>query len=366
MPFLTTRYQRAQAVIALLGLGLVVALWPYTTGLIGGPVLYVIFDPLYRWVRKWLKPALSAALVVATATFLIVVPGVSVAGLVVNQARQMAGSLVSSPLVGRLAELEIGDFDVGSRLVVLGENAVQWIGSSAFDLLGTATNIALNLTIAMFALYFLLLRGGDAWAAVSPYIPFNAKNTEQLRVRFRDVTNSTLIGTGLIAAIQGVLVGVMFAVFGLSNAFFWGVVTAVFAILPVVGSGLVWGPGAVALILGGQYGAGIAILVLGLVVVASVDNVVRPVVYNKWAKIHPVITLAGALGGIRFFGILGLLIGPLALSYFFELIQMYRAEYIDEEDRSDHVEGLVGIAEVSRANRPVTDAATQGGSGAGG
>lgn len=356
MPFLTTRYQRAQAVIGLLGIGLVIALWPYTTGLIGGPVLYVIFHPLYRWLRRWLKPALSAALVVATATFLVVVPGASIAGLVVNQARQMAGGLINSPLVGRLAELEVGDFDVGSRLVTLGENAVQWIGSSAFDLLGTATNIALNLTIAMFALYFLLIRSGQTWVAVSPYIPFNAENTERLRERFRDVTNSTLIGTGLIAVIQGALVGVMFAIVGLSNAFFWGVVTAVFAILPVVGSGLVWGPGGIALVLGGRYGAGITILVLGLLVVASVDNFVRPIVYNKWAKIHPVITLVGALAGIRFFGILGLLIGPLALSYFFELIQMYRAEYIDEEDRDDRVEGLVGIAEVSRPNRPVGDA----------
>ncbi len=346
MAFLATRHQRAQVLIGLLGIALLIALWPYVTGLIGGPVLYVIFKPLYDWLRRWLKAAVAATLVVAAATLLIIVPGASVTGLVVNEAQQLAGGLIQSPLVGRLADLKIGEFEIGPRLVSLGENAVQWIGQSVFDLVGTATKLALNMTIAMFALYFLLVGGEQAWAVVSPYIPFNAENTERLRKRFRDVTNSTLVGTGLIALVQGVLVGAAFALAQLPNAFFWGVVTAVFAILPVVGSGLVWGPGAVALLLGGRYPAGIAIAVWGLIVVASVDNFIRPLVYNKWAKIHPIVTLVGALAGIRFFGILGLLIGPLALSYFFLLIQMYRTEYIEQEDREDLVEGLVGAMDV--------------------
>jgi len=345
MAFLVSRHQRAQVLIGLLGFGLVIALWPYATGLVGGPVLYVVFTPLYAWFRRWLPPAAAAALVVVAATLLIIVPGASITGLVVNQAQQLAGGLIQSPLVAGLADLHIGEFEVGPRLIALGENAVQWIGQSVFDLVGTATKLALNLTIAMFALYFLLIHGDRAWAAVGPYIPFNAENTEKLRRRFRDVTNSTLVGTGLIAVVQGTLVGAAFAVAQLPNSFFWGVVTAVFAILPVVGSGLIWGPGAIALIVEGRYGAGVAILVWGLIIVGSVDNIIRPIVYNRWAKIHPIVTLVGALAGIRYFGILGLLIGPLALSYFFLLIQMYREEYIEEEDRTV-VDGLVGAIEV--------------------
>jgi predicted PurR-regulated permease PerM len=346
MAFLATRHQRAQVMIGLLGVGLLITMWPYVTGLLGAPVLYVVFNPLYRLLRKWFRPALAAGFVVAVATLVLLVPGGSVVTLVVNEAQSLAGGLIQSPLVGRLADLQIGDFAVGPRLVALGENAVQWIGSSALNLVGTATKLALNLTIAMFGLYFLLVAGGRAWSTVSPYIPFNAENTEKLRVRFRDVTYSTLIGTGLIAVVQGVLVGGAFALADLPNAAFWGVVTAVFAILPVVGSGLVWGPGAIALILGDRVGAGIGVAVWGFIVVASVDNFIRPLVYNRWAKIHPLVTLVGALAGIRFFGLLGLLIGPLALSYFFELIGMYRAEYIDEEDRAELVVGLVGVTEV--------------------
>ncbi|MBE0593914.1 MAG: AI-2E family transporter [Gemmatimonadales bacterium] len=348
MAFLASRHQRAQVVIGLLGLGLVVTLWPYVTGLLGAPVLYVVFDPLYQWLRRRLRPAVAAGLVVAVATLVLLIPGASVAGLVMTEAQSLAGGLVRSPLVGRLAELQVGDFQIGPQLVTLGENAIQWIGSSAVNLVGTATKLALNLTVAMFGLYFLLVAGPRSWASLSPYIPFNAANTEQLRLRFRDVTYSTLIGTGLVAIVQGLLVGAAFAVVRLPNAGFWGVVTGVFAILPVVGSGLVWGPGAIALALGGRLGAGIGIAVWGLIVVASADNVIRPIVYNRWARIHPLVTLVGALAGIRFFGLLGLLIGPLALSYFFELIGMYREEYIDQEEGAESVEGLVAASEVNR------------------
>ena len=102
----------------------------------------------------------------------------------------------------------------------------------------------------------------------------------------------------------------------------------VFAILPVVGSGLVWGPGAITLALDHRLGAGIGLALWGLIVVGNVDFVIRPMVFRRWAHIHPLVTLIGALAGVGYFGILGLLIGPLALSYFFELIKMYREEYL--------------------------------------
>jgi len=236
--------------------------------------------------------------------------------------------VIQSPLLGRLKELRLGGIDLGPRLADLGARVVGWIGSSAFGLIGTATRLALNLTISLFGLFYLLLRPHETWQAVQPYIPFSAKNTEKLRQRFRDVTSSTIIGTGLTAAIQGVLVGLGFFVTGLPNAVFWGVVTMVFAILPVVGSGLVWGPGALALILGNREGAGLLLALWGVVVVGNADYVIRPRVYRRWANIHPLVTLIGALAGVPYFGILGLLIGPLALSYFFELVKMYREEYL--------------------------------------
>jgi len=328
MPLIDTNHGRAALLVLLLGVALVIALTPYATGLIGIPVLYAVFAPVHEWLSLRVRPKLAATLVVALALFLIVVPGVSFAGLIVSQAQEIAAGVIRNPLLGRLRELQPGGIDLGPRLADLGAQVVSWIGSSAFGLVGTATRLALNLTISLFGLFYLLLQPGETWDAVRPYIPFSAKNTEKLRQGFRDVTTSTIIGTGVTAAIQGFLVGLGFWLTGLPNAVFWGVVTMVFAILPVVGSALVWGPGALALILAHHTLYGVLLAVGGAVIVGNVDYVIRPMVFRRWANIHPLVTLIGALAGVPYFGILGLLIGPLALSYFFELVKMYREEYL--------------------------------------
>jgi predicted PurR-regulated permease PerM len=328
MPLIDSNHGRAALLVLLLGIALVIALTPYATGLLGIPVLYAVFAPLHDWLGMRVRPRLAAALVVTLALFLIVVPGVSFAGLIVGQAQEIAGGVIRNPLLGRLRELRLGGIDLGPRLADLGATVVGWVGSSAFGLVGTAARLALNLTISLFGLFYLLLQPDQTWEAVQPYIPFSAKNTEKLRQRFRDVTTATIVGTGLTAAVQGSLVGLGFWLTGLPNAVFWGVVTMVFAILPVVGSGLVWGPGALALIIGNHALAGVLLALGGVVIVGNVDYVIRPRVFRRWANIHPLVTLIGALAGVPYFGILGLLIGPLALSYFFELIKMYGEEYL--------------------------------------
>src|SRR6058998_3858070 len=269
MPLIDTNHQRAALLVLLLGVALVIALTSYATGLIGIPVLYAVFTPVHEWLSLRVRPKLAAGLVVALALFLIVVPGVSFAGLIVNEAQEIAGSVVRSPLLKRLEELQPGGVDLGPRLADLGAKLVSWIGSSAFGLIGTATRLALNLTISLFGLFYLLLRPGQTWDAVRPYIPFSAKNAEKLRQRFRDVTSATIIGTGLTAAVQGLLVGLGFWLTGLPNAVFWGVVTMVFAILPVVGSGLVWAQGALALILGHHALSGVLLALGGAVIVGN-------------------------------------------------------------------------------------------------
>ena len=332
MAFLDTKRDRAAFLIFLLGLGLAYVLWPLTTGLIGAPVLYIMFVPIFRWLlERGMKPGLAAGLVVLLGIVLILGPGLSFLGVVANEAQQMAGGVIRSPLITRLRELRIGPYDVGAQIESLGSGLVNWVGSSAVGLIGTATRLGIQLTIAFFGMYYLLQSPDTAWRQVRPFIPFSARNAEILRERFRDVTISTLIGTGLTASIQGLLVGVAFWITGIPNALFWGVVTVIVAILPVVGSALVWGPGVLHLALEGRYAMAIGLAIWGVVVVGNIDNVIRPMVFRRWAQIHPFITIIGAFAGIQYFGLLGLLIGPLAISYFFELIRMYREEYLEDE-----------------------------------
>jgi predicted PurR-regulated permease PerM len=328
LAYLDTNHQRAALLLLLLGAALVFALAPFATGLLGIPVLFVIFQPIQARLARRIGPRRSAALVVMIALFVIVVPGVSFAGLVVTQAQEIASGVAQSPILASLARLRIGGVAVGPHLAELGSKVVEWLGNSALGLIGTAARLALNLTIALFGLYYLLLQPDVTWTAVSPYIPFSAETREKLRVRFRNVTTATVIGLGVTSALQGTLVGLGFWATGLPNALFWGVVAAVSSILPVIGSGLVWAVGALVLALDHRYVAAIGLAAWGMLVVGNVDHVVRPMIFRRWARIHPVTALVGALAGLPYFGILGLLIGPLALSYYFELSRLYREEYL--------------------------------------
>jgi len=232
-------------------------------------------------------------------------------------------------------ELRVGRYNVGEQLGVqfrnLGGQLVSIVGSNALGILGSATRLSLQLTVAFFGLYYLLRARRQAWKGMRPFIPFSSENADLLRKRFKDVTISTLIGTFLTAAVQGILLGIAFWIAGLANPVFWSVMTALFSVLPVVGSGLIWIPGVIVLFLEQRYGWAIFLAVWGMVIIGGIDNLIRPWVYRRYAQIHPFITVIGAFAGLKYFGILGLLIGPLAISYFFELIRMYREEHLEHE-----------------------------------
>lgn len=299
-------------------------------------MLAVLAAPLHGWLVRHGAPSGFAAFVVTLlGAVLLIVPGIFVAGLLINEAQQVTQSVLRSPILERFQALQIRGIPIGPRLAEVGSQIVAAIGASAFGLVGTATRLTLNLTISFFGLYYVLKHPGDVWLDARPYIPFSRENTEKLGKRFKDVTVSTVVGTGVVAAIQGTLVGLAFWVGGLPNGLFWGVVTMALAILPVVGSGLVWGPAAIILLMQGRTGAGVLLIIWGAVVVGGIDNFIRPLIYRRFSAIHPLITLIGAIGGVAKFGLLGLLIGPLALSYLFELVRMYRDEYLEPEDEGD-------------------------------
>ena len=327
-PLHDSKQRAAATLVVALSVALAIALTPYATGLLGIPVLYIVLEPVHEWLKRRAPPKAAASLVVAVLLLVLIVVGGFSVGLIVSEAQRIEATVMQSPIVARLSELTIGGFDVGARLADLGSKVVAWIGSSAFGFIGTASRAALNLTISCFGLYYLLLQPGETWKAVRPYIPFSERNTEKLSQQFRDITTSTVIGTGLSALLHGVLTSLGFWIVGLPNATLWGAVTIVFSILPVLGSGLVWGPGAIVLLVNHRPGAAVGLALWGILIVGNIDYVIRPMVSRRWGHIHPLVTLIGALVGVPYLGILGLLIGPLAVSYFFELIDMYREEYV--------------------------------------
>lgn len=329
MTLFDTKKQRAAWVVAILGLLIVISLAPYASGLLGAPVLYIIMAPLHRRLLRRLKHrGLVSTIVIILALVGIVLPFTWVLSLLVGQAQSAAETVINSPLLDRLDALTIGPYAVGQELRELGSKLVGMLGGGAISVIGKVTRISLNLVFTFFGLYYILQDPQGAWRRVRPYIPFSDENVEQLRERFESVTMATVLGSGLCAVAQGVLMAIAFQVSGLGNAVFWGAVTMVFSILPVLGSGLVWVPASIVLYTTGHPAMAIGMAIFGTLVVGGVDNLIRPWVYRRYAEVHPMITIVGAIAGVSYLGILGLLIGPLALMYFFELVRMYGKEYL--------------------------------------
>ncbi len=327
MPFLNTRKQRAAALVIALGAAIVAALLPFAAGLLGAAVLYVICAPAHRRLCRVLPPRVSALTVVAVALVLILLPGASLLGLVLNQAPETVRGMQDGEIFRRVSQLRIAGVDVGAQMATAGGSIVSWVSQQALAFFGSAARGMLALVIAFFGVYYLLVSPGAVWGPLRDFLPFSPRNTELLRERFLLVTEATLVGTAMTALVQGTMVGVAFWAVGLPDAAFWGFMTGLASVLPVMGSALIWGPGVIVLLVGGEL-AGAAVLAVVGGIAGSMDNFVRLFVYRAVSDIHPMATLVGAFAGLKYFGLLGVLLGPLAIAYFFELLRMYRREYI--------------------------------------
>ena len=327
MPALASGRTRAQILIVVLGAVVAYAIAPYASGLLGAAILYVIGAPIHRRLSRLIGAHAAAALVLVLLALLIILPGAWLLNLVIVQAPIMLRNLQNSTFLTRLSDLRVDGVDLGAQIASASGALISWLSGHAIGFFGSATRSALNLVIAFFALYYLLISASTAWRWVAAFLPFSKESNEQLRERFTSITEAMLLGTALTAVLQGALIGFGFWMVGLSNAVFWGVITAFASVLPVLGSALVWLPGAIVLLAQQRFGAAIALLITGGLLASNLDNVVRPVVYRKVSDVHPLTTLVGAFAGVSLFGLVGLLLGPLAITYFFELIDIYEQEY---------------------------------------
>lgn len=315
--------RRVALLLAVFGAALLLTLAPYLPGLLGAAVLYVVVAPAHRRLARGVPPRVSAAALSVLLLVLLLVPGGWLVSTAVSEAADALRAVQRSGALQRLSGARVGGIEWGAQLSSAGAQLVSWVSGQAVALFGSATRAALNLCIALLGLYYLLVAGDGFAARLRRLLPVSDAIFERLRERFVAVTEAMLIGTFLTAALQGTLVGAAFALVGLPAAVFWGMVTACAAVLPVLGSALVWLPAAAWLAAQGRYGAAAFMLGTGAVVVSNLDNVVWLIVYRRVSGIHPMVTLVGALAGMRVFGLLGVLFGPLALSYFLELLAIY-------------------------------------------
>ncbi|MCU0625178.1 MAG: AI-2E family transporter [Gemmatimonadaceae bacterium] len=319
---------RAAALIVALGLGLVWVTVPYIPGLLGGAVLYSLSVSSHEWLMRRRIGRGTAAMTIAIVTLLVLlVPGGALLGLILDDVPATLRSLDTGPIMARLRTLRIGPVDVGGQLARAGDTIVSFASREIVGFLGGAARTTLNLVLALLVQYYLLVAAHDVWPRIRRLLPFTPEDSEHLRRRFHDVTSGTMWGVVVVATVQGTLVGIALAVVGVPNALVWGTVTAVASVLPLLGSALVWLPASIGLFLQGETARAIGLALFGALVVGNLDNVLRPIVLRGRAQLHPLTTLVGAFAGVSVFGLLGILLGPLAITWFFELIAIYDKEY---------------------------------------
>ena len=363
-----SRRDRAQLLLVVLGIVIAYAALPLASGLLGALVLHVAVAPAHRRLAAVMPRRVAAVLVVVGTAVLILLPVGWLVAIAIDTAPDALRQVSDNPALARLAAMRIGDVEIGTRLVEAGGAIISWASTQALRVLGGAVRGTLNATVAVFGLYFLLCAAPASWRRVAAYIPFSATGAELVAHRFRQVTEATLLGTALTAALQGGVVALGFAITGLNDPWFWGVVTAIVSIMPVFGSALVWAPGALALGAQGRYGAAVTLALIGGLVASNIDNVMRPLVNRRVSNLHPMITLVGAFAGVGVLGLPGILLGPLGITYFFELAALYRQEYVvpgesltrvaETLDGADHGSGE---GQALRRNPDAADAAEAAG-----
>jgi predicted PurR-regulated permease PerM len=317
----------AFALIIGLLLFLLYALWPYIGALFGAIILYVIFSPMYRALRKrGLPPTWAASTVIAASILIVLIPLFVFSWLVIGQ----LGSFMqtASELGSRLdGTRTIGDMEIGPFVDRAVAQTQGFVAGAIAGAVSEAARIFATLLIMYFLLYYMLVHNRMLTDAVRKAIPFNNAHTEILLQEVRNVTHAAVLSTAVIALIQGTMIALGFWALGIKGALLLGAVAAFLSFLPVMGTALVWLPVGIVHLAANDYATGIGVLALGAAT-STIDNFIRPTLQRRVGELHPLMSVVGVFIGVPYFGILGLVIGPLMLSYFMLTIQMFREEYV--------------------------------------
>ncbi|MBU0459745.1 MAG: AI-2E family transporter, partial [Nanoarchaeota archaeon] len=199
------------------------------------------------------------------------------------------------------------------------------------DFLLSVPRILLNLFVIIFTLFYFLIDGKTFLKEMGVYLHLGKKRYDHILTRLKEIVRGVVFGYLLVALIQGALGAIGFFLFGISSPLFWGLVMAFMALIPILGTGIIWLPASVYLFLEGMFQnsnslmlKGVGLFVYSLILVSSLDNLIRPRLMGGKAKIHPAVILLGTLGGLFMFGPLGVILGPLSLSLLVVLAKSYR------------------------------------------
>jgi predicted PurR-regulated permease PerM len=331
---------------ALILLGYLVCLIvaPFAIPLAWSAILAIFFSPVYAKVSKRSTPTRGAVVCTIGVTLLLIVPVLLVMTYAGREALEAAsffkqkmgsGSLLPQRVVDYLqahlpASME--NVDIVGPLRQGAERAAAYVASRLADLVKNLFAFVVNLLILLFALFFMFRDGGKILRAVRHLIPFDRAIQDEMLSESRDLIFASVAVALLIAAIQGLLGGIAFAVTGLTAPVFMGVLIAFCSIVPVVGSALVWVPASLWLGFHGHWWKALVVVAISGGVATVADNIARPLLLRNRTRLNDLLLFISILGGLDVFGLIGLVIGPTVVAAALAVFQVY-AEHREQEER---------------------------------
>ncbi len=321
--------------VILLGYFVVRIFAPFLRPLGWAAVLAIFVYPWHQNAVARYGRARAAALSTLTVTVLIVGPGLVLLTAFVQESRAAFSGLDREALAGQLAVAEYGwdrirglipgaaAIDLGSLIQAAISRAGGFLAARVGGLLADLVVFFFQLFVTLLALFFFLRDAETIMREMRRALPFEELRRERLIRQTRDVIYASIAAGGLIASLQGVAGGILFAILGLDAPVFWGVMMGFLALLPFVGTWMVWLPAAIWLIADGQVAKGVILAVLGGVVVSSIDNFLRPAILAGRAQMNGLLMFISLLGGVSVFGLLGLVLGPLVIAIVIGLFEAY-------------------------------------------
>jgi predicted PurR-regulated permease PerM len=322
------------ATVLLLAYLLYLLFKPFLTPLAWAAILAALFHSPYRWMERRWGRVWAATAGTATIAVVIVVPVILVTMAFIEEATLALGSVdlsVQSEGFARLQRIwmRIQASRIGGNLGNLEDlvrQATAWVAGLAAGQAGAAlrnlVTIIVDLIVMLFAVFFFFRDGDEIMTVLRRALPFEAEQSERMISQAAELIHASVIAGFVVAALQGALGGMTFALLGLAAPVFWGVVMAFFALLPI-GAGIVWLPAAVWLLFTGSVGRGIALIVVGIAVIGLVDNVLRPMLLSGRTQLNGLLVFVSLLGGISAFGFLGLVLGPVIMATTIGMFDVY-------------------------------------------
>jgi len=313
---------------------------PFFAPIVFAIVFAVVLQPVYKRISRLLGnwPSTAAVLTVLLAAICILLPlgflGTQIAlqaqGVYATfaegdgQAQVQSIVLYMEQTVGAYIPGVQGFSDsLSANISAYGQQALQWIVEHIGPAVSGIASVFLSLFIFFIALYYLLRDGAVFRQEVVSLSPLPDAQDETVLHKLGLAVNSVITGSLMIGLIQGTLTAIGFTLFGVPNSILWGTVAAIAALIPAVGTALVIIPAIIFLFVTVGPGPALGLTGWAVLAVGMVDNFLGPRLMGRGIKLHPFFVLLSVLGGISFFGIMGIFLGPIFLSFLFALLSIY-------------------------------------------